>query len=260
MAERFMFFTSVGFCLAVALAIEKWILKSDTADLASIKKPVVLAMIIPIAIVYAAIVIDRNKDWFDNYTLFKADINKRPNDCRLSYYLGTEIATTKAGEAKDPAEQKKLTKEGIDLLYKSLAVYPDYDNAQASIGNAYFHIQQYDSAEFHEKRALELNPKDAITINNLAGVYFSSGKYPLAIKLCHDALDLNPHYVNAYSNIGLCYLHMGKLDSSLINLYKAVSIDPNFSGSYDNLALTYKAMGQMDSVKKYEARAKQKPF
>ena len=272
MAERFMFFTSVGFCLAVGLAIEKWVLKSDAADIASLKNPIVLAILIPVSIVYAGITINRNTNWFDNYTLFKADIDKRPNDCRLSYYLGTEIATTKAGEVpvedeKDPVKLKELTEkrrkivgEGIALLYKSLAVYPEYNSAHASIGNAYFHIQQYDSAEVHEKRALELNPKDAVTINNLAGVYFSTGQYPLAILLCYKALELNPGYVNAYSNIGLAYLHMGKLDSSLISLYKAVSVDPNFNGSYDNLALTYKAMGKMDSVKKYEARAKQKPF
>lgn len=267
-----MFFTSVAFCLAVGLAIEKWILRSDTADIASLKKPVALAILIPVSIVYAGITISRNTNWFDNYTLFKADVDKRPNDCRLSYYLGTEITTTKAGEVpveeeKDPEKLKDLTEkrkkivmEGIALLYKSLAVYPDYNSAHASIGNAYFHIQQYDSAEVHEKRALELNPKDAVTINNLAGVYFSTRQYPLAIQLCYKALELNPAYVNAYSNIGLAYLHMGKLDSSLISLYKAVSVDPNFTGSYDNLALTYKAMGKMDSVKKYEARAKQKPF
>ncbi len=260
MAERFMFFTSVGFCLVVGLAIEKWLLMSYSADLASLKKPVVLAILIPVAIAYTVITINRNTDWFSNYTLFKADAPKAPNDSRLTYYLGTETATTVADAQKDPQERKKKIMEGIGILYQSLNVYPDYNSAHASIGNAYFHIQQYDSAAFHEKRALELNPKDAVTINNLAGVYFSSGQYPLAIKLCHDALDLNPGYVNAYSNIGLCYLHMGKLDSSLMALYKAVSVDPNFAGSYENLALTYKAMGKIDSVKKYETRAKQKPF
>ena len=260
MAERFMFFTSVGFCLAVALAIEKLVLHSDSAELPSLKNPIVMGILVPVCLIYAVITFNRNMDWFDNYTLFKADAPKAPNDCRLSYYLGTELATTIAGEEKDPVKQKKIVKDGIALLYKSLAVYPDYNSAHASIGNAYFHIQQNDSAEVHEKRALELNPKDAITINNLAGVYFTSNKYPLAIKLCRDALELNPGYVNAYANIGLCYLHMGKLDSSLISLYKAVSVDPTFPTSYENLALTYKALGNADSVKKYEAKAKQKPF
>ena len=260
MAERFMFFTSVGFCLAVALAIEKWLLKSDKAEMIMLKNPIVMTILVTVSIAYSVITVNRNTNWFDNYTLFKADVDKAPNDSRLTYYLGTEIATTVAGQEKTPEATKKTVAQGIEYLYKSLAVYPDYSSAHASIGNAYFHIQQNDSAEVHEKRALELNPKDAVTINNLAGVYFSSNKYPLAIKLCRDALELNPQYVNAYSNIGLCYLHMGKIDSALLSLYKAVSVDPNFSGSYENLALTYKAIGQMDSVKKYEARAKQKPF
>ena len=260
MAERFMFFTSVGFCLAVALAIEKWILRSNAADILSLKNTKVLAIIIPISIVFACITINRNSDWFDNYTLFKSDVSKSPNDSRLFYYLGTEMATTVAGEEKDPGKQKKIIGDGIGYLYKALAIYPENDNAQSSIGNAYFHIQKYDSAEVHEKIALTLKPDDAVTINNLAGVYFSTQQYPLAIQLCYRALELNPQYVNAYANIGLAYLHMGRLDSSLISLYKAVSVDPNFTTSYDNLALTYKAMGKLDSVKKYEALAKQKPF
>ncbi len=275
MAERFAFFSSVAFCLAVGIAIDRWILKGE-ASMDAIKKPAVMGILAPICLVYAGLTFTRNFDWVNNYTLFKADIDKRPNDSRLAYYLGTETATSVADKAAEEFQKanaadkdvvakaneirKQKVLEGIQILYKSLAVYPNYSSAHSSIGNAYFKIQMNDSAEVHDRRALELNPNDAVTINNLAGVYFTSHKYHNAIDLCHRALELNPKYVNAWSNIGLCYLHLGKADSSLMALYTAMSVDPTFTGTYDNFVLVFKAMNQPDSVKKYDALAKQKPF
>jgi len=102
------------------------------------------------------------------------------------------------------------------------------------------------------------NPKSSITLNNLAGVYFVTKQFPLALQICKKSIELNPKYVDAYSNQGLCFLHMGRADSSLFYLYKAMSINPDFKGTYDNFALTYKALNQPDSVRKYEALAKSK--
>ncbi len=252
MAERFLFFASVSFCLAVALAIEKWILKTYNADAPALTSSKVLAIVVPIALIYCGLTVARNNDWLDNLSLFKADINKSPNDSRLAYYYGTELVTVASREG-NPAVSKPMIEEGITNLRRSLAIYPEYEGSMSELGNAFFHVNQNDSAEIYDKKALERNPKSPLTLNNLAGVYFVTQRYPLALEICKKSIELNPEYVDAFSNEGLCFLHMGKPDSSLFYLYKAMAINPNFPGTYENFIITYKTLGKPDSASKYQA-------
>lgn len=251
MAERFVFFSSVSFCLAIALLIERFLMGGN-ADMAAVKTGKVLAVIVPICLVYAVITTGRNKDWMDNETLFRADVVHAQNDARVNYYLGTELITEKTKTEGNPAVVRQIIDEGMGYLRVALGVYPDYDDAHAAIGDAFFKIGQNDSAEVHDKRALALNPKFVIAMNNLAGVYFVRGQYDTAIAYCRKSIERSPDFVNAYANLGLCYMRLGKFDSSLKNLYIAISKDANFASSYENMAYTYKAMGKMDSGAKYD--------
>ena len=262
MAERFVFFASVGFCLVVALVIDRFLAAPAATAVASLSNTKVLAIIIPVCLVYAAISFNRNKDWYDNETLFTADVEKAPNDSRLTYYMGTELVATKSKEMESKAAKDTVIRHAINFLRKSIDIYPQYTDAQASLGDAYFNIAapgspDLDSAEVHGRKALEINPKYALAINNLAGVYFVKTNYLKAMDMCKQAIAINPNYINAYSNMGLCYLRLGKFDSSLTVLYKSMSLDPNFTGTYENIILTYKALGKQDSVAKYTAILKQ---
>lgn len=253
MAERFVFFASAGFCLAIALLIQQFVLRKEVTSFADVRSGATGGILLVVALLFGYMSYARNNDWADNYTLFKADVPKNENNARLNYYLGTEMVATKAKQSADPAERRKYTLEAIPYLHRSLAIYPEYTDANASLGDAFFQLGVYDSAEIYDKRALELNPKFTVAINNIAGVYFMQNKFDKALEVCKKAIEINPGYVNAYSNIGLCYMRLGKFDSSLANLYKAISIDPRFKGAYENMALTYKVMGKVDSANKYEA-------
>ena len=252
MAERFLFFASVGFCLIIALLIEQFLIPAGAAPFAALTNAKVLAVIAPVAIIFGAIAIERNNDWMDNITLFRADIKHAANDARMNYYLGTEMVVETSKAAQSPADRKLIIDSGLVYLKRAIAIHRDYDDANAAAGDAYFRIGANDSAEYYDKRALEINPRFATAINNLAGVYFVGGNYNIAISKCREAIAINPMFTNAYTNLGLCYLRLSKYDSALNSLYKAVSLDPNFQNSYENLAIVYKAMGKADSAKKYD--------
>ena len=68
MAERFAFFASVSVCIAGALAIEKWVIKAPAADVLVLKSTKVLAVLVPILLIFGGMNIARNADWKDNYT------------------------------------------------------------------------------------------------------------------------------------------------------------------------------------------------
>jgi tetratricopeptide (TPR) repeat protein len=256
MAERFIFFASVGFCMVIALLVEQFLVKKDITTFSDVTGGKVLAVLVPVAAIFAFLTVGRNADWADNYTLFKADVPKNENNSRLNYYLGTEIVATLVKSEGNPVRRRELIDEAIPYLRKSLAIYPEYTDANASLGDAFFQIGQYDSAEYYDKRSLATNPKFTVAINNLAGVYFMQKQYGKALEVCRKAIVLNPNYVNAYSNMGLCYMNLRQFDSSLFSLYKAISLDPSFKSAYENMALTYRAIGNADSVRKYEALAK----
>ncbi len=129
MAERFAFFASVGICLAIPLMVEKWVLKTD-ADATYVTNSKILSIIIPIALVYAGMTFSRNADWLDNLSLFKADVNKSPNDSRLAYYYGTELVT-RADHEGNPTVKQQWLSDGVVALRRSLSIYPTYENALA---------------------------------------------------------------------------------------------------------------------------------
>lgn len=256
-AERFAYFASAGFCLVIAYLLEQGSIKffksDESSGTAILENGKVLLVLVGITVVLGMLTVNRNKDWENNLTLFKADIPKAPNDSRLNYYIGTELVSNTATHEGNPVVKKQLIEEGIKYLRQSIAIYPKYQDAEAEIGNAFFQINANDSAEYHDLKALELKPNDPLATNNLAGVYFVTSQYYKAIDLCKNAIKVNPNYYNAYSNIGLCYYRMKKFDSALTNLYAARAISPSFNNACENLILVHTALGNADSVAKYKA-------
>lgn len=250
MAERFLFFASVGFCLAIALLAAQF-LSGGVSDLSTLKNGKVLVVIVPVCLVFAAIVFNRNKEWLDNPTLFRADVVNSPNDARLNYYLGTELVTETAAHEGNPMVRGQIISDGMTYLRKAIEVFPEYDDAHAALGDAYFKLNQFDSAEVHNVRALQLNPKFLVAMNNLAGVYFMKKRIDLSIYYCNQALSISPKFVNAYSNLGLCYNTIGKYDSAKYFLYKAIDANPKFRSTYENMMYTYRGLHNEDSVRKY---------
>ena len=278
MAERFMFFTSVGFCLAVGLAIEKWILKSDAADLVSLRKPIVLAILISLSMVYAGITINRNTDWFDNYTLYKTDIIKSPDNIRLNYLLGTALAREVYANETDSIKKSRINEESMSYIRKALNLYPNYSEAQCNIGSmlrvsgkyreaiehlaiaikinpgfklaylnlayCYFNLKQYDSAITNFQQVLIFDAKTPDVHLNLGAAYYYRNNYDSAIYYYKQALVLNPGNVNAAYNLGDLYVNLKNYAQAIIYSKKAISIDPNYIGAYSDLGHAYYFSGQ----------------
>ena len=157
---------------------------------------------------------------------------------------------------KDAAKQKQYTVEEIGILTKALVANPDDDNAEGRLAAAYSSILQYDPAEVHNKRAIELNPGNVFCLNNLALIYFYKKNYGQAIEWYKKASETDPKEAAPYMNIGVCNYYLGKYDSAIYYSNKSIVADPGYKPAYETLAFSYKAIGNADSVKKYEVIAK----
>ena len=256
MGERFMFFGSVGFCLAAALLIDKVTGNNAAPGINMIKNPKLLAILLPIIVAYGILTMNRNLDWYDNFTLYAADVVKAPEAGKLTYFYGLELEKTVAEKEKDAAKQRQIRIEGIEFLKKSISIVPNFGDAHANLGNAYYCIGMYDSAELHELKAIEQNPLNTMAMNNLAGTYYMVRQYKKSLELSRRVVELKPTYVNAYTNMGRCYVNLGMPDSVVYITQKAINLDPNFEFSYEIMAFIYKATGKVDSAAKYEAIVK----
>ncbi len=134
LAERFTFFKpSTGFCVAVALAIEKWIMKGDFPDPKLLKSTKVLAVLIPLTLIFGGMTVARNTDWKDEITLYRTDLEKSPENSRLYQYVGTALGETVYFQETDTTKQKQIDDlAGRIPERKHSQIYPDFTEAHVA--------------------------------------------------------------------------------------------------------------------------------
>ncbi len=251
MGERFLFMASAGACLAIATAFDKWLLP-NLEDIYLSKRftmqPKVLALLVPVALVYSVMTFARNKDWRDNVELYKVDLEKSPNDARLNYYLGTALAETVYMEEQDPAKRSAIDVEAIGHLRSSLAIYSKFSEANAELGRIFDREKKYDSAEYYDRKALEINPGHATATNNLGSVYLASGKYPQALELFRKALTMSFDPRLAYFNMGKAYNQLKMYDSAITCYRYVVNASPELLDAVMELGMVYFNKGVYDSA------------
>ena len=92
------------------------------------------------------------------------------------------------------------------------------------------------------QRAIELNPEDFQSYNNIAGTYLSLGEIIEAEINYKKAISLNPNFSNAHHNLANMYNVSNKLEDSLHHYYKAIENDPKNANIYNNLGVTLNAL------------------
>ena len=248
LAERFAFFASTSVCLAAALAIEHFIIKGDSANMMSLKNPKVLTVLIPLCLLFSGMTIARNMDWKDELTLYKSDVIKSPNDCRLYHYIGTALAENVYPTEPDSNKKREIDAESMTYLRKALAIYPDFTEAHVEIGRIFDRKHMYDSAILHDTKALQLNPTHSTANNNLGSVYLSTGRYRDAIAYLQRSIMVNPNFKFAYFNLARCYMQMKQYDSAIPNFKMMIRFDPTYIDAQQELGTAYYMKGNYDSA------------
>ena len=256
-AERFLFFCSIGVCMVIALAIEKWLIGKEGADITEVKSTKVLVVLVPICLVFSVITFARNMDWKSSYTLYSADVAKMPENTRLNYYVASELQK-KCGAETDTVKIKEYNDKSLAYLKKSLQIYIDNTDAQAEIGAAYFRAHQFDSAKKHLLIALKLNPKKSNALANLGTLYLTLNDYANALTYYRMTNIWDPRNVVAQFNGAVCYYQMHKPDSAIMGFKNTIILAPDFYNykSFEFIAITYRDIGKMDSARMYEMEAR----
>jgi protein O-mannosyl-transferase len=255
-AERFAFFASAGFCLLIALAMERWLANGKNAagenkGVFTLFNRKVLFLLVPVLLLFGSMTIARNKDWQSNYTLFTTDAKNAPGNSRLLSYAGNELITRLKDKSLTREEKSQIAEDAITDMQNSLAVYPGNAEAHAGLMKLFLMEKMLDSALAHEQLAVALAPGNIDILNNAAAFFFHTQQYRQALLLYQKNQQTDAGDVGDYGNIGLCYYYLHEYDSSIANLKKALEVIPENKEPYAQLALVYNAMGKMDSALKY---------
>lgn len=96
-----------------------------------------------------------------------------------------------------------------------------------------------DKALTYLTEAIRLDPKFPEAYNSRGALYFSLGKYHLAIEDYTQAIRLDPKYATAYTNRGVARRMLGQLDEAISDYTEAIHLDPQNALSYQNRSKAY---------------------
>ena len=226
MAERFCYFASVGLALTISSLIFHH--QKTMRNLASV-----------LAIVWVGWGTWRLKsrvlDWCDPVALYESSVEATP-DPMLYYNLGWAW--------RDRGDSKKALAE-----YKeAVRLRPNYQEAQASVGQMLTLTGHPKEASPSFERALALKPEDSPTRVDWAITLEQIGDEAGAEREFRKALQYSPGNYTALNDYGSLLVQEGRADDAISYFQKAIQTNANDPNAYFNLGALFLRMGQKDKA------------
>lgn len=274
MAERLLFFPSIGFCLAVTVLLAKF-LKTDFitemnfGNFLKTKGKTLLLVCGIITLLFSIKTFARNKDWKTNSILFQVDAEKVPNSAHMLMYC-TDYMMTKDTLKTIPADAKKpYLEKALRTINKALDIYYLFPDAHFLSGRIWYDLGNYDSARSHYDYAAYLNPGKPIYQNNAGTCYFALGRFEEAAAKFKRAEELSPDFADHPFNLGSAYGALGesyrvkgdkenanKLFNMAIGKFqRAIQLDPKYKSAYQFMGASYMNLGDTVNGKLYLEKA-----
>jgi len=239
--ERFLFVPSLSFCIALPILTAKALQLNPTQSVW--KKNTYFYF--PIAIllgIYTMIVIPRNAEWKNNYTLSAARIVAAPN-CAVAHLYYARMFMDSAQRTRDPAVARPLYAFSTTQFKRAIEIYSKYPDWPYNLGVCYYAEGYMDSAVQAYKKALKIDPKYAPAANNLGVAYFNKAQYDTAISYFMVSYKADSNDPNALMNIGASY--QNEKNYALAFHYDSLVLKraPNNVATLSNLSVMYNEIG-----------------
>lgn len=291
MSERFLYFSSLGFCILLALGFSYVIQIGPKLKTALFTLAGILFVLATIEIV------SRNKAWYNDYTLFTTDVKTSVNSAKSNCSAGGVLLES-TDTIADLSRKSAAMRQSISYLQKSVAIHPKYFDAWLLLGNAYFKQNKgIDSVVYCYSNILNLNPMHELAFENMQalanrennpdskisvllkmlvyqpnnylvnyqlGRIYGKDKVDIdkSLSYLNKALAINSKEKDLNLDLGVAYGFKSDFAKSAQMLEKALQIDPNDKNILINLGVTYKNLGQLakadECFKKAESLSKSK--
>jgi tetratricopeptide (TPR) repeat protein len=117
-------------------------------------------------------------------------------------------------------------RDDYTLYTRTLQCSPDAFLIRANLGKVYWDRGDLAAAEREWRQALELGPKNVVTLNNLGVLYTRKKRYPEAVEFLKRAIAQNPNFATAHISLGTAYAEMGEREQAEGEYRRAVALAP----------------------------------
>jgi Flp pilus assembly protein TadD len=136
----------------------------------------------------------------------------------------------------------------IACYRKAIELDPKDAVAHGTLGNALLAKGQVDEAIASYRNAIELDPKNAKAHVNLGAALFHKGQVDEAIACCRKAIELDPKNAMFHNNLGFALERKGQLDGAIASFRKVVELAPKDAHTHYNLGNLLRKKGQLDEA------------
>ncbi|MCF0205788.1 MAG: tetratricopeptide repeat protein [Bacteroidales bacterium] len=274
MNERFIFISSIGYCIIIAMIFTDLlpkIIKNETFShyITSIVGIVILLL-------FAIKVVTRNNDWENDTVLFTTDVNTSAMSAKSNCTAGGRLLEkAKSENVKDNKElHDALCTDAIKYLEKSNKIYCSdgrkgskkqnqnmvYSDAMLLLGNAYFEMGNVAGAIDSYIKILSVYPQHNLTNQNLRVVLIQTPSMLMQkkttstvndiLEVMSVAVKVMPDCGEIYYVLGVLYgRELGDMNASIQCFDKAETCDfTKTSGYYKDLGVAYGISGQYDKA------------
>jgi tetratricopeptide (TPR) repeat protein len=134
--------------------------------------------------------------------------------------------------------------EAIECYRKAIELDPNNAIIHNDLGlSLHYQGKDEEAIECYQK-AIELDPNNATIHSNLGLSLHNQGQDTEAIKCYRKAIELDPNNATIHSNLGLSLHNQGQDEEAIECYRKAIAIDPNYAFAHNNLGLSFSAQGK----------------
>lgn len=263
MAERFVYFSSMGFAVMIA-----WLFVSKFPERFKSKavKGFGLFVIFMFIAGFTVKTIARNPAWKDDFTLFTTDVKTSSNSAKANTTAGGKLLEKAKGISNPNAENynPELAAEYVDLaityLNRAVEIHPAYVDPMLLLGNAHYQKNQdIATAISWYAEILKIRPYHNLAIKNTQLILpqavgaFASGKSASTvdemITACQKFDAVKSGVPEVYRILGLMYARYKNDFETAIPYYeKALKINPNDADAWKDLGVIYGQSGDFEQA------------
>ena len=232
LAERFAYFSSIGFCLILAIIILNFIKVINYKSVADFfSKP--LVYLLPVMLICMAYTWNRNSNWNNKLTLFEHDITHLEKSSKANSLLANEYFEMLRSPNKKYSDQILIQK---CIKHYSAAITNDssFFSAYNNVGVIYFsYLNDINTAKKHFSLAIRHRPLYAQAYENLGNCYSKELNLMKAYECYKKAIEINPKQYSAYMSAINLFFEKKEYDKTI----KVIKIaHSNFPDNYELIA------------------------
>lgn len=257
--DRFLYVSSLGFCLAMAylvLYFTKVDLQDKSLSLTDLKAKYALPIyiVLGITVLYSLKTMTRNPVWENSYTLYAADVETAPNSAKLNYHYGLELVK-KGIDEKEAAAKKEWMDKAKAQFAKAIEIFPQYHDAYGQLGLSFYREQNFEKAIENYNQAVKYKPNNALVYSNMGIIYFQAGDVDKAQELYEKAVSIDKRFVDAWRNLGSVYAQKQNFPEAIRCYREAIKYKPEDAILNFYLGSALRDSGNPSEAKPYFDRA-----